>query len=160
MKWLGWLTAVAIGCGRVAPHGHAPSATAVLPDVPFAQLDREQRAQFMKDRVVPTMKPLFERHDPKKFAAFGCKTCHGPRAERGDHEMPNEALPVLELADMSKHEQADIEWMSTQIKPTMAKLLREPEHSDANPNGFGCLRCHTGNYDIASVAGSLGTTRR
>jgi hypothetical protein len=29
------------------------------------------------------------------------------------------------------------------VKPTMAKLLSEPEMTAENPKGFGCLHCHT-----------------
>lgn len=114
---------------------------AVLPDVPFDALDHEQREQFMRDRVMPTMSPLFREHDPKKFAEFSCKTCHGDRAET-DHEMPNPALIKLDFADLSKLDQKTLEFMTKTVKPTMAKLLREPERSDVLPKGFGCTHCH------------------
>ena len=29
------------------------------------------------------------------------------------------------------------------IVATLAKLLNEPEMSDTEPKGFGCLHCHT-----------------
>ena len=32
--------------------------------------------------------------------------------------------------------------MAEVVKPTMAKLLGEPEMTDSNPKGFGCLDCH------------------
>ena len=49
-----------------------------LPEgVAFEQLDQDQRVEFMKQKVVPAMKPIFQNHDAKKFADFGCKTCHG-----------------------------------------------------------------------------------
>ena len=143
---------LATACGSKAPAttttaggggGSAGSATPVLPDVPFEKLDHDQQIQFMKEVVVPTMGPLFQAHDPKEFAEFGCKTCHGPGAEKGEYDMPNPGLPKLNFADMSKHKKEDVEWMSTVIKPQMAKLLREPVSTPENPKGFGCLHCHT-----------------
>lgn len=122
-----------------------PKTTAqpVLPDVPFADLDLEQRAEFMKQKVLPAMGPLFREHDPTRYSDFGCKTCHGDDADTGDFDMPNESLPVLDFADMKKFKPADIEWMKTKIKPAMAKILGEAEHTAENPSGFGCLNCHT-----------------
>jgi len=143
---------LATACGSKAPAttttaggggGSAGSATPVLPDVPFEKLDHDQQIQFMKEVVVPTMGPLFQAHDPKEFAEFGCKTCHGPGAEKGEFDMPNPGLPKLNFADMSKHKKEDLEWMGKVIKPQMAKLLKEPEYSAENPTGFGCGECHT-----------------
>jgi hypothetical protein len=114
----------------------------VLPDVPFEQLDHDQRMLFMKQQVEPAMKPLFQRHDPEKYAEFGCKTCHGDGAEAGNWETPVPSLPMLDFNDLSKHAPQDLEWMKSVIQPTMAKLLREPEYSKENPDGFGCTHCH------------------
>lgn len=119
------------------------SATAALPDVPFEKLDHDQQIEFMKTKVVPTMEPIFKGHDATKYAEFGCKTCHGPGAEKGEFEMPQEGLPVLDFKDMSQYKKEDLEWMGNQVKPTMAKLLGEPEYTPENPNGFGCVQCHT-----------------
>lgn len=137
------LALLVVGCGA-KPSSHAPKsrAVAVLPDVPFETLDHDQRIQFMKDTVVPAMQPIFQRHDAKEYAEFGCKTCHGEGAAVGNFEMPNVNLPALDFADLSKHEPADLEWMSKQVKPAMAKLLREPEYSKEAPDGFGCAHCH------------------
>lgn len=141
------LLAGLLGCGpkpgAAAPEDPKVTAQPALPDVRFADLDLEQRAEFMKQKVVPAMTPLFRDHDPKKYSDVGCKTCHGDDAETGDFDMPNESLPVLDFADMSKFRPADIEWMKTKIKPAMAKILGEPEHTQENPSGFGCLNCHT-----------------
>ncbi len=142
---------VAAACGSKAPAtatttgggDSTGSATPVLPDVPFEKLDHDQQIQYMKEVVVPTMTPLFQEHDAKEFAEFGCKTCHGPGAEKGEFDMPNPALPKLNFKDMSKHEKEDLEWMGKVIKPTMAKLLKEPEYNESTPDGFGCLHCHT-----------------
>ena len=139
---------MAAACGAKSPAPTAPGtgtgpATAVLPDVPFDSLDHEQRIQFMKEKVVPTMEPIFKNHDAKDFAEFGCKTCHGEAVEKGVFDMPNAKLPVLDFSDMSKFKPEDLKWMKTEVLPTMAKLVKQPEYSQENPKGFGCLECHT-----------------
>jgi hypothetical protein len=136
---------VALPCLLLAVVACGPKpdpATAVLPDVPFEQLDHDQKIQFMKQEVMPMMRQLFQAHNPEKYAEFGCKTCHGPDADQGQFHMPNDKLPKLNFADMSKFEQRDVDFMKNEVKPTMARLLREPEHAQDNPDGFGCLHCH------------------
>lgn len=136
------LLLAAIACGP-KPGGGSDPAVPVLPDVPFEQLDHDQKIQFMKEVVVPTMSPIFKKHDPGRYGKFGCVTCHGESADRGEYHMPNDALPKLNFADMSKFEAHDLEWMKNEVKPTMAQLLKEAEHSEDNPHGFGCLSCHS-----------------
>lgn len=148
------LALTACGPKAAGPAGHAgpagPAAggavaTAALPDVPFDDLNHEQRAQYMKERVMPAMAPIFRQHDPAEFAEFTCKTCHGPGAADGDFEMPNAGLPKLDFADLSAYKPADLEWMGKEVKPAMAKLLGRPAMDPANPDpkAFGCLGCHT-----------------
>ena len=136
------------GCGSKAPAPASPgpgdgSAVVVLPDVPFAQLDHEQRIAFMKQKVLPVMTPLFKNHDPKSFADFSCQTCHGSQAKDGHFDMPNPQLPKLNFKDLSKFKKEDLEWMGKQIMPTMGQVLNLPLYSEDNPTGFGCLACHT-----------------
>jgi hypothetical protein len=113
-----------------------PVAHEVLPDVPFDQLDRDQRAEFMKQRVIPTMAPLFASR-----TQLTCETCHG-KPVAGHYAMPNPALPKLGN-DLSKFKPEDVKWMALEVKPTIAKLLGRPEFSPTNPTGFGCSVCHT-----------------
>jgi hypothetical protein len=96
----------------------------------------------MKQKVMPVMKPIFQGHDADRFAKFQCDTCHGRGAASGTFDMPNAELPKL-TKDMKKFEPADIEWMTKQVEPTMAKLLQQAEWSPQNPDGFACLSCHT-----------------
>lgn len=131
------------GGGSAAGSGTAEAAKPALPDVPFDSLDHEQRIQFMKEVVVPAMAPLFKNHDPKMFADFGCKTCHGEGVKEGKFDMPNDKLPKLFGPSMEKYKKEDLEWMGNEIKPAMAKLLKQPEYTKENPKGFGCLECHT-----------------
>jgi cytochrome c553 len=126
-----------------APSEGSAAAEVVLPDVPFAQLDHAQQVAFMKQKVMPVMKPLFQNHDAKAFEKFGCSTCHGAQAKQGKFDMPNPGLPKLDFKDMSKFKKEDIEWMHNDVWPAMAKVLNAPMYSDTNPTGFGCLACHT-----------------
>ncbi|MEO8702619.1 MAG: hypothetical protein ABI867_21425 [Kofleriaceae bacterium] len=136
MRWHTAAITVVLACSSRPSTPHRVTAVEVLPDVPFAQLDLDQRVRFMKERVVPAMKPVFVGHDAKRFADFGCKTCHG---ERRDHAMPNAELPALHFEDLAQHDKADVEWMAQAVKPAMAKLL--------GADGFGCKHCHPAAID-------------
>jgi mono/diheme cytochrome c family protein len=142
------LLAAAAACGP-KPGPNDGSATAVLPDVPFESLDHDQKIQLMKQQVLPAMREAFQRHDPAKFAKFDCKTCHGPDADAGQYHMPNDRLPKLNFNDMSKFAERDLEFMKNEVKPAMAKILKEPEHGPSNPDGFGCLHCHKPTTQVA-----------
>ena len=136
-------------CGSKAPSttttptGGEGAAGATLPDVPFENLDHEQREEFMKQKVVPAMKPLFQQHDPQDFAEFGCQTCHGAQAKDDHFDMPNPGLPKLNLSDLSNFKKEDVAWMQQEVAPTMSKILNLPMASKDNPKGFGCPWCHT-----------------
>ncbi|HEY0482522.1 MAG TPA: hypothetical protein VGD37_33605 [Kofleriaceae bacterium] len=138
---------VAAACGSkpqaATTHGGEPKAAVALPDLPFDKLDHDQRIEFMKQKVMPVMKPIFQNHDAKDFAEFGCKTCHGDQAKDGHFDMPNAKLPKLNFNDLSKFKKEDLEWMGKEVLPTMAKILDQPLYSKDNPKGFGCLECHT-----------------
>ncbi len=147
MKRLAFVLIVAACGGSSSTKPTTPPApepaVAVLPDVPFEDLDHDQRAEFMKQKVMPAMEPIFKNHDAERYAEFSCKTCHGKQAEQGHFDMPSEDLPKLDFKDMSKWEKEDLEWMSKEVKPAMAKLLSLPEYTPETPTGFGCNNCHT-----------------
>lgn len=148
MKLLVATVIVLAACGSTPAATTTPkeaegAATVALPDLPFDKLDRDQRVAFMKQKVVPQMKPIFQSHDSKDFSDFGCKTCHGDQAKQGHFDMPNPKLPKLNFKDMSKFDKDDIEWMQKQVEPTMARILDLPLYSKENPKGFSCLNCHT-----------------
>jgi mono/diheme cytochrome c family protein len=143
MKLLVLLVVCLAACGSKSSSSTGPEAAkVVLPDVPFDQLDQDQRVEFMKQKVVPAMEPIFKKHDAQEFAEFGCQTCHGKQAAQGHFDMPNPDLPKLNFNDMSQFKPEDIEWMKTEVKPAMAKLLEEEEFTPENPKGFGCQDCH------------------
>lgn len=146
MKYLALILCLA-ACGSKSPSSTTTTqstATAVLPDVPFDQLDHDQKAEFMKQKVMPAMEPIFKNHDAQEFAEFGCVTCHGKQALEGHFDLPTADLPKLDFKDMSKHKPEDLEWMAKEVKPAMAKLLGRPEFDPEKPDpkGFGCQNCH------------------
>ena len=99
----------------------------------------------MKTKVNPAMKAAFQKFDPKDYATFGCKTCHGKNPQKVKYEMPNPDLKPLDFAAIKagKEDPKMIEFMSKVVKPEMAKILGEEEMTESNPKGFGCLACHT-----------------
>jgi cytochrome c553 len=148
MKLLVVVAILAAACGSTPPTTTAPkeggsSASQVLPDLAFDKLDHDQRIAFMKQKVMPAIKPIFQNHDAKDFAEFGCVTCHGDEAKQGHFDMPNPKLPKLNFNDLSKFKKEDLEWMQKEVLPTMGKVLDMPLYSKENPKGFGCLACHT-----------------
>jgi mono/diheme cytochrome c family protein len=127
--------------------GKTAAPAAPLPDVPFASLDHAQQIEFMKQKVVPAMQPVFQKHDAKKYAEFGCATCHGDQAKDGHFDMPNAGLPKIGYTKeyYARFKPEDLNWMGTEVMPKMADLLKmktsytEPDPKDA----FGCGNCHT-----------------
>jgi hypothetical protein len=108
-------------------------------------MTHQQRMDYMKKTVVPTMKPLFQQFDAKHYANFNCKTCHGKDPKASKFKMPNGDLPKLDFAALKagKQKPAIAKWMGEVVKPQMAKLMHQAEYSESNPKGFGCLECHT-----------------
>ena len=112
----------------------------------WADLDDDQRRDFMTCEVVPALTPMFQEFDGDEYANFGCVTCHGADPEAVDFEMPN-GLQELDLSDFpfSSHPDPDTaaygEFMEDDVLPAMADLLgRSTDFND--PNFFGCYDCH------------------
>lgn len=121
----------AIGCGSAAsPRAPVPLAVPVLPAVGFAELDHDQRLELMKNHVVPSVQPVFQRHEPRKFSVVDCQTCHAEHSWK----MPNPELPHLDLSDLGEFDARDVEWMQNEVVPAMRRVLRDPE--------LRCGRCH------------------
>src|SRR5690606_33198906 len=121
----------------------APSA-----DPTWDELDRDARLEYMAEVVLPTMREIFQAHDPQRYAAFSCSTCHGEDLVDVDYAMPN-ALAPLPLDDtLAQAEALDPEmtaFMLDEVFPVMAELLgREKYNHDAAPDGFRCVGCHRG----------------
>jgi hypothetical protein len=139
----------AMGSGSAVAAGSG-SAVAETPskmgDSPFDKLTSEEKAEFMKKKVVPAMKIEFQKFDAKTFANFGCKTCHGKDPKATKFKMPNPELPKLDFAALQAGKQKPkmAEFMGKVVKPEMAKILGEKEFDGKDPKagGFGCLECH------------------
>jgi hypothetical protein len=109
---------------------------------------KDRKKAYMKDAVLPKMAPLFHDYDAKRFAEAKCTTCHGAGAKDGSFKMPNPGLPKLPATPAGfkmlhdKHPKA-VEFMSTQVVPTMAALVGEEPYDMKTQTGFGCFECHT-----------------
>ncbi len=121
------------------------AGAAAASDFDFDKLSHDDKVAFMKEKVMPAMKPLFRKFDPKHFARFTCKTCHGKDPKKVKYKMPSKDLPELDFDAIKagKEDPKAIEFMSKTVKPEMAKLLNLPEMTESQPKGFGCLGCHT-----------------
>jgi hypothetical protein len=123
----------------------APAAPAPA-DVPAPEswdlaITKDQKAAFMKAKVVPAMAPIFQASDPKAYADFGCKTCHGP-----EYKLPVQYLPELTLKGgqlTAFAEDPEVsKFMAEEVVPNMAKLLGKPAYNPETHEGFGCMGCH------------------
>ena len=122
-----------------------PGPTGPLAAGQWESMDHEARAKFMGDVVLPAMQAEFKAFDGAKYAEINCKTCHGKGADDHSFEMPNADLPQLSMElfqNPPEEDKAIMEFMSTKVKPEMAKLLGMPEKTDTQ-DGFGCTHCHT-----------------
>ncbi len=132
-----------------APPAEAPAPWADGSPVVFEELPDDLKGRFMKEVVVPKMQPLFQAHDPKEFAEFGCKTCHGEDAKARHFEMPAPDIHVLSMSTMMKKDKEEhpntFKFMQEVVVPEMAKLLGEAPYDPATNKGFGCMECHTTN---------------
>ncbi len=110
----------------------------------FDKLSHDEKMEFMKTKVVPAMKKEFQAFDAKRYANFGCKTCHGKDPKKSKYKMPNPELPKLDFAALKAGKQKPkvAEFMGKVVKPKMAEILQQPEYTEQNPKGFGCLECH------------------
>ncbi len=120
----------------------ATTAEEAPPEAWSADLSKEQKAAFMKAKVVPAMAPLFQNADPEAYADFGCQTCHGPEGK-----LPKEYLPELTLKDGKLTAFAEdpdtAKFMAEHVTPTMAGVLGMPPYDPATHTGFGCGGCHS-----------------
>ena len=120
----------------------APSATAAAPDVWSDSMSKDQQAAFMKKNVVPAMGPVFQAFDGKKYAEFGCKTCHGPA-----FKLPKDHLPHLTFKDGKLKEAAEkpemAKFMMEKVTPAMVTAMGAKPYDPQAHTGFGCGGCHT-----------------
>jgi cytochrome c551/c552 len=120
----------------------APSASAATNEVWSDSMSKDQQAAFMKKNVVPAMGPVFQAFDGKKYAEFGCKTCHGPA-----FKVPKDFLPHLHFADGKLKEAAEkpemAKFMMDKVTPAMVTAMGAKPFDPQAHTGFGCGGCHT-----------------
>jgi hypothetical protein len=162
-----WLSPLILGCASssppatpaspagpppaavITPEAAAPGATVVgPPQVAWPAMTLEQRKAYMKAVVLPKAKELFVAFDPVRYKELTCATCHGDGATDGKFKMPNPKLPKLPtkpegFKQLMAEKPTVMEFMAKQVKPTMARLLGEPEWTPETKTGFGCMECHT-----------------
>ena len=139
------LLVVAACVSRADPPKAAPGP----PELAWGKMTRTQKMTYMEKVVVPEMRPLFIAIDPKRFASFNCRTCHGPTFDDGSFDMPNPELLVLPatpagMIPLVKTKGRWLEAMTKRIKPKMAALLglAEFDPDQPQPDAFGCHGCH------------------
>lgn len=152
---LGAFLTLGTACGGAAPAepgAAAPTSTPSaasstgaeqpLPATWSKDLSHDQQVAFMKTKVLPAMKPVFQGQDATKYGDFSCKTCHGP-----EFKDPHEALPHLTLKDgklTAFAEKPDMsKFMAEKVVPNMATAMGEPPYDVKTGQGFGCAGCHT-----------------
>lgn len=155
------LAAAAVFALMGCPTGSAPtqpelapeSVAAAKPTYPgppkaWSAMAPRERGQYMKDVVLPTMKTLFQAHDPKNFADFGCENCHGLEPQLRHFQMPNPELyalyptghPAQQQLVGRKREMAT--FMFNTVVPAMQQLLGQEPYNPQTHAGFSCFSCH------------------
>jgi hypothetical protein len=150
---LGLLLATAlVACGGAQPAAEAPAAPGAAPaaEAPGGgaelvwkdDMPTKDKAEFMKQKVMPAMSKTFQEYDAKKYAKFSCKTCHGPEMK----PKPVDALPELHFK-AGKLAEADtnpdiVKFMHDKVSPQMADIFGKKPYDPATKEGFGCNGCH------------------
>jgi len=91
----------------------------------WADMDREQRLEFMGVEVMPKMKTMFQEFDAESYAEFKCQTCHGEDMEQVDYKMPNGlfALPKDDPVAAGKDYDEKVTDFMLKVSPAMKELL-------------------------------------
>lgn len=124
--------------------GEGETTATAAADVPWADMNQEQRFAFMQGTVMPEMQAMFQEHDAERFADFGCATCHGDNARDVGFEMPNGVAPLdpSQVGAMFASEQPMAQFMTQRVWPRMAELLDEAPYDPETHEGFSCFNCH------------------
>jgi hypothetical protein len=159
-----------VACSRSSAPPAGPTAAAEDDDSPvvgppgvaWKDMTKKQRGRYMSKVVMPVMEPLFKDFDAKRYAEFGCDTCHGKGADAGTFEMPNPDLLAIPgpddpeaFAPIFEKQPEMVKFMGGKVMPEMARLLgREPfDYQNPKPDAFGCLGCHTKKPKTPGAAG-------
>lgn len=143
--------AIPLACGGSASQtlDEANPAKIAGPLKPWDEMEHAEKADYMRERVVPVMKPLFVAFNPQAYAEFTCKTCHGPDAREREFKMPNPHNIALyptgspeQLKTVAEHPE-EVRFMFQKVVPTMQALLGLEDYDEVRGTGFSCYFCHT-----------------
>lgn len=124
----------------------APVASAapevVAPAAPWSDTwSMDQKVAFMKANVMPKLGPLFQAVDAKKYADFGCTTCHGPDKKEPKAFLPHLTMKGGKLTCFAEKPEVS-KFMAEKVSPAMADALGLPHYDPKTQKGFGCGGCH------------------
>ena len=147
------LVIATVGLLSISSVGRPAAGKAVgPPEVAWKDMTYAQKKAYMKAAVTPTMKPIFQAFDGKKFKTFNCAICHGDDGADRKFKMPSNGihpLPNTPEAFQAKLKTEPTwpkwtEFMAKQVEPAMGKLLDLPVFDPKNPvkGAFGCANCH------------------
>src|SRR3954470_20869049 len=136
------------------PSGVRPASgkTVGPPEVAWKDMTFAQKKSYMKVAVTPTMKPIFQAFDAKKFKTVNCETCHGRDGADRKFKMPSN--DIKPLPNTPEGFQAKLkaeptwpkwkEFMAQKVEPAMGKLLDLPVFDPKKPveGAFSCGACH------------------
>lgn len=120
----------------------------VAPAKPWATLSQAERKAHMNEHVVPVMEAHFKRHDPERYAAFSCETCHGQDMVARNFKMPNPSLLALHpTGSDEQHKMVEtypemVKLMFNHVLPDMQASLGVEAYDTATKTGFSCYACH------------------
>jgi mono/diheme cytochrome c family protein len=122
------------------------------PEVAWKDMTVPQKKAYMKAAVTPTMKPIFQAFDAKKFKRFNCETCHGKDGADRKYKMPSNDIHPLPNTKEAFEAKLKVEptwpkwteFMSQKVEPAMGKLLDVPVFDPQKPveGAFSCAKCH------------------
>jgi hypothetical protein len=122
------------------------------PAIAWKDMSYEQKRAYMKEAVQPTMKPIFQAFDGKKFKTFNCQTCHGEDGPTRKYKMPsNDIHPLPNTKEGFEAKlKTEPDWpkwtpfMAGKVEPAMGKLLDVPVFNPQKPveGAFNCGKCH------------------
>src|ERR1019366_9546902 len=92
--------------------------------IDWDKMSKAERKQYMKEVVLPKMKPIMYDFGSKKFADVKCVTCHGAGARNSQFKMPNPELTKLPnsregFEKLMKEKPLWMEFMGKTMKPSM-----------------------------------------
>ena len=147
-------TATLVLLSIVTPSGVrlARGKTVGPPEVAWKDMTVKQKTAYMKAAVLPTMKPIFQAFDGKKFKIFDCGTCHGKDGVKRKFKMPSNDIKPLpgtpEAFQAKLKTEADwpkwADFMAHKVEPAVGKLLDVQLFDPKKPvkGAFGCANCH------------------